>query len=361
MARKKNRNIFSLKITIVIVTILAVIYSIFWFFIAKEINNLAKNINYETGNWKISYEKAKISGFPFHFKLKINNANITYHNKVTNLKIVSLLNNLEAKTNATFNKIEFTLPKDIFVDTYFDQKYKKWNFSTKYRPYIKISEAGIINTFKIIELIYDPERFNEQKYNLDELQYFYKELNCIDLVANKTLITTNADTQIKLKNITDSFNLALKTNSDINFTDAEYIGHNFKTLNYKTDIFLKINKENNSYTSISLLDIKLLKLSLDKHFISLSGKIDNNNNDKTTNLSLKIEEWDSLLKSLEADHIISLEKKHILENMMQDITGKEYNNNIETSIYTTKEGNVRIGKAEIGFINGYIKQFMTSN
>ena len=211
--------------------------------------------------------------------------------------------------------------------------------------------------------MYNPEKFNEQKYNLEELKYFYKELNCIDQVTNKTLITTNANTQIKLKNITDSFNLTLKTNSDINFTDAEYVGHNFKNLSYENDIFLKINKKNNSYTSISLLDIKLLKLSLDKHFISLSGTIDNNNNntDKTTNLNLKIEEWDSLLKLLEDDHIISLEKKHILENMMQSITGKEYNNNIETSIYTTKEGNIRIGKAEIGFINGYIKQFMTSN
>lgn len=361
MSIKKNGNKISLKITVIIVSIIMILYSIFWFLMANALSDLSKNLSHETENLKISYEKAKISGFPFNFKLKISNANITYNNKTANLKIVALLNNLEVKTNTIFTNIELTLPKEMFVDTYFDQKYKKWSFVTKYRPYIKISEAGMINTFKIIELLYYPEKFNKQEYNLEELEYFYKELNCIDQITNKNLITTNADTQIKLKNINDSFNLTLKTNSDINFTDAEYIGHNFKTLRYETDIFLKINKKNNLYTSISLLDIKLLKLSLDKHFISLSGKIDNNNNDKTTNLNLKIEEWDSLLKSLEGDHIISLEKKHILENMMQNITGKEYNDNIETSIYTTKEENVRIGKAEIGFINGYIKQFMTSN
>ena len=45
---------------------------------------------------------------------------------------------------------------------------------------------------------------------------------------------------------------------------------------------------------------------------------------------------------------------------MQEITGKESNNDIETEIYTTKEGSIRIGKAEMSSITSYLKQLMIS-
>jgi hypothetical protein len=360
MTHGKAKNRLSLKIIAFITAIVFILYSIFWFFVANELGNIAEKLNYESGNWEVSYEKAKVSGYPFKFKLKIENANITYHNKLSKFKIVTLLNNLEATTDARFTYIDFTLPKDILVDTYFNQKYKKWQFITKHEPHLKISEAGLINTFKIAELIYDPTKFDQQEYYIEGFEYLYKDLNCIDIVANKTLITSTADTKLKLKNIPQGYSLSLKSDSNINFTDSEYVGHNFKTIDYKADIFLKTKKGNGIYSAVSLIDLNLLQLALDKHSIGISGKVDYENNNDVTNLDLKIQEWDSFLKSLADDQIISLDKKHILEKMMQDITGKEYNDNVETEIYTTKEGSIRIGKAESSSINTYLKQLMIS-
>jgi hypothetical protein len=351
-----------LIITSVIIAIILIIYTGLWFLMAHQLKELSKDLSYEADNWKISHKTIEVSGFPFNFDLKLKDVNIVYNNKFLKLKIDTNLDTLGIRTNTAFTYVKFMLPKEMHVDTYYNQKFNQWNFSTKHRPHIKIAVEGLFNTIKIAELIIDPNKFEDQNYNLKEVHYLYKELNFIDKVSNKIVLNSNTDTKLEMDRKSEKkLNISLKSSSDINFSDSDYIGHKFKKITYKADINLETQRANKTYSSVPLIDVNLLNLSLDKHKISISGDIRKTNNESKTDLKLKIWEWQSLLNSLLEQKIISLDKKAILDNVMQEITGKEKNEQIETEIYTSKEGLIRIGKADIGTVNDYLKQFMVTN
>lgn len=359
IASKKNRKIA--KILAFISIIFIIVYVTFCFIAAKHIKDATKILSYEQGNWNISHQGIKVAGFPFKFKLQAKQVKVVYNNKIINMRIETLLDTLEIQTSPLFTHISFLLPKKIAIDTYYNQQFKQWEFATASDPFIEIEEDSLANSLKILELIYNPKKFDEQEYKLKGIRYNYQDLHFMDRTIDKEIFNSNTETAVKIKDrLAESLSVGIKSNSYINFIASDYVGHQFKKVTYQADVIIKTKKFDDKYSLMSLIDIKTLNFSIDDFNFALSGNINNDNNEMKFDLELKLKEWDTFINQLLVQNLISEDKNTILKNFIQETTGKEDNNNVEVKIYTAKEGGVRIGKIDANTLNGYFSQFMLS-
>lgn len=334
------------------------IYSVFWFTIQHNIEKLKNFLTIENQSWKISYQKADLEGFPFKFRINIKDLKVVYNNKLLKLRIETHLDHISAETGPLLNQIVFTLPRKIIFDSYYQNKYNKWSVESKKESFFKVKEAGLINTFKIIDVIRNPDMFNEQSYSLEQIEYQYYDCHFYNLNINKELFSSDAYSKITFKNKTDSiYKLFVVADNKISFIDHDYLGYNFDKASYNLNLSLKMKKVNNEFSQVPLVNVHQAKLTLDNSKIILNGSIKHSNlSDFKINFDINIIKLNDLLEKLVKQKSISSAKKDYIINIIKKITGENELEALSFKAYTTKDSVIRVGEVSGEEIINFMSQ-----
>ena len=340
-----------IKLYVIPISLLIAIgaYSFFWFLLQKNIEQFEKFLQLDTPVWKISYQKAELSGFPFKFKLTIHDLSIKFDSKPLKLRVETKLDKISAETGPLLNEITFTLPNKVTLDFFYRNSFNKWLMESSKMASLKIKEAGWINTLKIIDIINNPEVFNEQEYSLEQVEFRYEDCNFTNLNINKKIFSSDSYNKLLIDDSGDLFYKAsVEARNKLKFIDNEYLGYNFKNAAYEVDVSAKLKRVQDNLAQIPLIDIKKFKFNIDDFYFNLNGSIK-----QTDSSGFKISFDTSLVKfpefldQLVENKSISDSKKQFLVNSLMKISGSDNIEAVNIKVYNLKDSSLRVGDVSV--------------
>jgi hypothetical protein len=354
------------KLFISLFIVSAFVYSGFWFYGAHQLKRTIKDYNYKSDNWGLSFSEVEVTGFPFNFKAKLKD--IKYHYSIKNIlteyKAEISADALQISTNTLFSKFEIFFPHDTKLALFFNDKLHELNIISGQNHYLKLTEDNYINSFRVLNAIYEGRKITDEDFSLKELNYYADKVHFIDLKTGKTILDSYTDMQILINEESEKYrSINIKGESLADILDSDYVGHKFVKLANKSDINIKLRKNKGSFSIVSVL-LDLAQLKIDDTQFNLYGSLIEDKADKeklVVDITLKLSEMDKFIRALLAQNFISYNRSVALNDMLRLITGEEKNNNAEIKIFSSKDGYLRFGKIDMDEIGSHLRKLAMSD
>ena len=356
MASKKLKLLLAISLSLI------AIYIGSWFYAAHHLEKTLKNFPYQTNSQTLSFKSIKVSGFPFKLKARITDPNFKYQlkNSFADVSMDFSSDYLKTETNLLLNHIKFFFPKKSSLTFILNDKVSKLDIISADNHYLNLHEENLINSHRIIQALYQHKKLTDLDFSLEKVTYHAGDLHLIDQIKTQEAMNIQADlSALKQPISATKINWTLKTNNNINILDSSYVGHKFRKLASKIDLSAILKPHQNIF-SILAVDIKFLQIEIDQFKSILIGHAKTEKQKLDVDFILKLKDWKYLTNQLIEQKIISTDKSIVLSSFMKAITGEEDINDIDIKIYSSNDGELRIGNADMDVFSSHIQQFIMS-
>ncbi|MEK6733945.1 MAG: hypothetical protein AABY27_02425 [Pseudomonadota bacterium] len=351
----------------VVLFFLSVIYSIIWFYAARNLEILLKEVAFKKENQLLEFEKVKVSGFPFKLKAKVYNLKYHFHyteEPTSKFTANFTANSLSICSNILFNKFSFHFPKESMLNVIYDDKFSNIKLISNDEHYIQIKEDHFINLYRVIKHIKDIEKIQYDDITVKQVKYYSKNLDLINESLNKKIVNMDSDFEVNLGYRSDKLrNLALDSSSNINIGEDSSFKKDSNNIitNIKLETKLKPDDEGDTF-SILAAKVDNLDLKFNSTKLTFSGEMKDHVNDNLfIEFNLSITDFNNFINLLLSNGKISAEKANILKEAFKAISGSEDIDNINIRIYNSKDGFIKIGNTDMDSLRLFFQQFLTSD
>lgn len=349
------------KFFLLLVILVLFCYTGLWFYSSHMIKQRLDS--YSEGNFKLSYSKINMNGFPFKIKANIDDLNVYLKSEKPSFESTTTYEKVTVETDLRFSNLKITILGKSTSDGLFDNKSKALDSIYKDPCYINITARDNINTQRVIRALYNEEVLNEIK--LSKVSFIADNVTSIDRSTQKEISTSSTNIQFVFDspsaNVVNS-HITLDSKSNITPEGKELfidlLNYPFSTLSINADIASSSDK-NKAMPSVN---IKSLNFEIDKTLFSFAGNVENNDQEKTIfNINFKANEWNSFFKTLVNEDILSTKDHDIIIKLITYITGENYSeNNIDLKL--TNEGDtITISEKPLYAIVGEFNKIMKSS
>ncbi len=335
-----------------------ILHSLLWVFSARSIETILNNYVFTNKTEKLTFGKVQVSGFPLSLKANISELKLIHKNG--NVDIAIKTNDVKISANIFFTKFKIILPKEIHFNYPVEGELKDFALKSEKEHIISVKEASLINTHKIFKNIIVKELPDLNSFRVENLTYNTENIILSNTskpedifkskVNFKSAIIEENKSRRKLKYfLANQLQLLSKNIIPI---DVENLSSNFEI----ETLYKYIHEQ----PRLREILIKNADISFDKFNFNATGKIELSEIKYNSDISVKISNLDALLVKLINSNFINSTQSNLILTLFETIYGTKLSNKFEFKIFTTKEGETRLGNIDINSFFSFIKQFGSS-
>lgn len=319
------------KLFISLITLALLSYTGLWFYSSCKIKDLINERSMESENdFKLSYDKIDVSGFPFKIKTNIDNLVVNYKSDKPKINSISSYEKVTLETDLLFKSLKISILGNSASEVSFGDKVTILDSIYKDGCYITLT-SNSYNTIEVIKALYDEKALNNVK--LSQVSFSADNVKNFDRATKTEISTGSTDLKVSFERPSDQLTntlIKLDAKADIPPEGKKLFSDLINSLplsklSIKADIEYQTKLQENGETSTPFLNIAPLKVNLDESTFTVNANVKNDEKGETVfNINLKATEWNDFLQALVNEDIISTERYDAIITFLAEVEGEDF-------------------------------------